>query len=360
MATITTEQDKDKPVEKDVTRQPRPDAVTPDVTDAEVEGALADLEAGAKKPPGKKPGEDAGAAEVEEDLVDDGKGGRRNRTHAERREAQRRAAAADKTRISELEAQNRELAERVGRVEGRTAQNDRASLEANIAGTASRISAAKEAKRAARAANDVESEELADEALYAARRQHETLAAIKARVEHEDRLVREGGGVDRGPPPVDPQVKKLAGGWIAKHDWYDTTLRDEDSKITYMVDAQIKADGYDPRTSEYYDELNKRLARRLPHRFTKAAGGGKRGADADEDDDAAGAGREADHGGGSPTGGSSRESAAAGEGQRITIPKDYIQAVKDAGLDWDDPAVKKRMTARYIQERKNLLGQQNR
>ena len=359
MATTTAEQDKDKPGEKVETRQPRPDVVTPDVTEAEVEGALAELEAGAKKAPEKKPSESTEDTTGEEDLVDDGKGGRRNRTHAERREAQRRAAAADKARIADLETQNRELSERVGRVEGRTAQNDRVSLEQNIIGATARIAAAKEARQAAMEAKDSAAFDMADEALHAARLQHHTLQAIKARVLQDDQAAREGAG-DRGPPQIDPQLKKLAGAWIAKHDWYDTTLRDEDSKIAFSVDAQIKADGYDPRTPDYYDELSKRLARRLPHRFTKPAGGGKRGADADGDDDAAGGGREADHGGGSPTGGSSRESAATGEGQRITIPKDYIQAVKDAGLDWDDPAVKKRMTARYIQERKNLLGSQNR
>lgn len=328
-------------------RQPRPDDIK-GVTDAEIDAALSPDDAG-----GKKGTPAPGAEGVDDELVDDGKGGKRHRTHAERRASQRSAAAADKQRIAELEAQNQELAQRVSRVEGRTVQSDRARLQENLLGAAARVSAAREAKRAAREANDAGAEEAAEEALYIARRQHETLQAIQARVEAGDREAQAQAAAPRGPA-IDPEVQRLAGGWIRKNDWYDPQLRDEDSRVAWIVDDGVKKDGYDPRTPEYYAELDKRMAKRLPHLFTDGDGSGRRSADADlDDDDAAGAGGAQVRKGGSPTGGSSRESGAGASGT-IKVPPDFIKAARDAGLDWDDPDTRKRLTARYIAERKAI------
>lgn len=70
-------------------------------------------------------------------------------------------------------------------------------------------------------------------------------------------------------PKVDPHVMRRFESWNSENDWFDPTLRDKYSRIAFHIDNAVKAEGFDPRTDEYWDELNSRLRE---NRMLSAAG----------------------------------------------------------------------------------------
>ena len=115
-----------------------------------------------------------------------------------------------------------------------------------------------------------------------------------------------------------PEVERRAREWRSKNDWYDPNMRNEDSRIAAAIDAQLVEDGFDPGTARYWNELNKRLAVRLPHRVK----GKQEAADLDDDIDDEG----------SPTSGSGRERVPAGK-KVFHISKARLEALREAGVD---------------------------
>jgi hypothetical protein len=108
-----------------------------------------------------------------------------------------------------------------------------------------------------------------------------------------------------------------------------------DSKIAKIVDEGLVADGYDPRSQEYWEELDNRLQTRLAHRYTD---------DSDEKPFVNKRPRSA-------VTGSGRESAASSGGRNtFTLSADQVRAMKDAGM-WEDPALRSKMIKRYANER---------
>ena len=123
--------------------------------------------------------------------------------------------------------------------------------------------------------------------------------------------------------------------WMGQNSWFDATGRDEDSGIALVVDARVKADGFDPNTGEYWEELDRRLARRLPARYRDQAS---------EDDD----NEETPRRGGPPVGGGGRDrkaSVAAGK-REYTITKTRMEELKRTGV-WDDPEARTKYLNAY-------------
>jgi hypothetical protein len=106
--------------------------------------------------------------------------------------------------------------------------------------------------------------------------------------------LRQGGHVQQGeqgappppqqwettPPPqqqrrpVPTRVRELADDFASENDWMDTQdrlpdgrPRDVDTRIMLELDESVLADGFDPATADYWEELRDRAARYLPHRF---------------------------------------------------------------------------------------------
>lgn len=68
------------------------------------------------------------------------------------------------------------------------------------------------------------------------------------------------------PPPLDPVVGNHAREWMERNPWYDPDRGDVDSDITAGIDERLAREGWNPRTKEYWDELDARLKKYLPHR----------------------------------------------------------------------------------------------
>jgi hypothetical protein len=94
----------------------------------------------------------------------------------------------------------------------------------------------------------------------------------------------------------------------------------------------LAKDGYNPQSEEYWDELRKRAARRLPEKFKN------------ERRDS----REERTPRGGPAVGSGREHAPASTRKEIYVSPERKQALIEAGV-WDDPVLRMKYVKRYAE-----------
>lgn len=84
-------------------------------------------------------------------------------------------------------------------------------------------------------------------------------------------------------PQVDPAVARNVENWLADNSWFDPNLRDEDSRIARAIEDSLYAEGrFDGRDPEYWEEYNRRLAKRGLGPNARRNG---RGRDRDRDDE---------------------------------------------------------------------------
>lgn len=127
------------------------------------------------------------------------------------------------------------------------------------------------------------------------------------------------------PPPLDSAVVQNARSWTEKHPWYDSTGRDPDSRIVLTIDNQLAEEGYDPRHSDYWDELSNRVKKYLPHRTRR--------------DNMTSRPK-------SVVPGSGRESSTPTSAKTFRLSAERVKAIKDMGA-WDDPTERNRMIKQY-------------
>ena len=250
---------------------------------------------------------------------------RRRLEKVERRDRKDKAITRDKTELDFLRKRNDELERRMGAQEQRAYQSDLQNIDAHIR------RAQEEAEMSDRViAKAVESSNGADVA-QALRYRDQALAklnqlsAIKAQATQVQ---------PKQQQQVDEATISRAKEFMADHPWYDINGRDEDSAIVLAIDQSLHKDGYDSKSDEYWTELKRRAARRLPERFkteTRVARGG-------------------------PAVGSGREHAPTSTRNEVYINPERKQALIEAGV-WDDPILRKKYAARYAEYDRNQRSQ---
>jgi hypothetical protein len=133
---------------------------------------------------------------------------------------------------------------------------------------------------------------------------------------------------------LDDMTMHYANEFIKANPWYDSQGRDEDSAIVIAIDQSLAKDGYNPQTEEYWDELRKRAARRLPEKFKPERQSNERDT------------REERTPRGGPAVGSGREHAPASTRKEIYLSPERKQALIEAGV-WDDPVLRMKYAKRY-------------
>lgn len=136
---------------------------------------------------------------------------------------------------------------------------------------------------------------------------------------------------------IDDVTMSYAKEFLKENPWYDSQGRDEDSAIVLAIDQALSKDGYDPRTEDYWDELRRRAARRLPERFERNNAKQK---------------SESREARGGPAVGSGREHAPTSTRKEIYISPERKQALIEAGV-WDDPVLRMRYVKRYAEYDRN-------
>lgn len=142
------------------------------------------------------------------------------------------------------------------------------------------------------------------------------------------------------PNQPDPEIKARAEEWMGQNDWFDPTLRDQDSAIARVVEDRLFNEGrLDPRSDAYWEEYNKRLAKVLPDKAKKM----KEADDKDEDEKDDDEPPRRNNGGPKITTGGRERPLRKNE---VYIDADRKAAMIEAGV-WDDEKLRARYLKRY-------------
>ena len=267
-----------------------------------------------------------GEVDPEQEAIREAKRAKRR----SRKDYHKQVATEKDVRLQHLQRQNQDLLERLSVVERKTQGTEIARINKAIEDQESRILFAKQKIKEATETGNGDLLTSAQEMWFEARKTHESLENMKARstAPQQQQTIQ----------APDPSVQRHASAWMRENDWYDPNGRDPDSKIALTIDQAMADEGsWDPKSADYWEELDNRLQKYLPHRYTS---------DNNE----------------SPTykpkhknvvTSSGREFApsSAGGKNTFTLSPEQVRAMKDAGM-WDDSEKRNKMIRRYAQDAK--------
>lgn len=295
---------------------------------------------------GHREAQDERAGHAEEEGQEDGTGlskeQKRRRRKREKYERDQRELALLRTRNEQLE---REQSRRMAEMENRQTQSDVLAIDGRINQAESSIREAESLYTQALKAQDAEA---ATEALRVRDTFRDTLNQLRGAKQRTVQTARGRQAEATQPAGMDPAIVSRAQEWTRERPWFDPTLRDEDSAIAQAIERRLFAEGrLDPRSDEYWEEVDRRIAKRLPDHYSA------NGRDSDEDDD------EPDTRSGRRVNGSTKEPRRAsgptikvGGRERtlrkgeVYIDEDRKAAMIEAGV-WDDPKERERYLKSY-------------
>ena len=245
---------------------------------------------------------------------------RRRREKLERKERREQAIKRDKVELDFLRKRNEELERRMTVQEQRAHQADLSGLEAQIA------RAAQEAEMAERVIAKAVAAGNGEDVTQAMRYRDQALARAQQLNQVKFQAAQ---AVPRQNVGIDDLTMAHAQDFLNENKWYDPQGRDEDSAIVMAIDQTLVRDGYDPKSSDYWEELRRRAARRLPDKFAKSDVGERRPR-------------------GGPAVGSGKEHAPTSTRREVYISPERKQALIDAGV-WDDPVLRTKYIKRYAE-----------
>lgn len=235
-------------------------------------------------------------------------------------------------RLQQMQRQNDEMSARLANMERKSQQHDVSRLDKAIEDKQVALEYARMKLAEATNSGDGEGAVKAQELMFDTRTQLQQLANMKKQADQPQQAAQ---------PRIDPGVQRNAATWIDRNGWYKPDLSDTDSKIAKQVDEVLVKEGWNPGTADYWDELDNRLQKYLPHRYNQAS---------DRNDSVR-----------SPrntVGSSGREASAAYGGTNRTtyvLSPDRVRAMKEAGA-WENPERKKAMIANFMKYDRNNQG----
>jgi hypothetical protein len=260
---------------------------------------------------------------------------KRREEKTDRAARRKQAIERDKTELNFLRQRNEALEKRMFNVEKSTVANTISGIDARIQDSIAEVKAAErimaQATEAGNGEDVVKAMRIRDQAMQKVQQLqvHKHQQNQAAQQLHEQSQAPDNQQA-AGP---DPDVANFAKQWVDKNKWYKPNGNDEASKIVLAIDQSLVEAGYNPKTEEYWQELDKRVARRLPEH----KGGGNY--DDSQDDDRRGQRR-------GPPVGSSRDQAPQSTRREVYISPERKQAMTDAGV-WEDPVLRQRYLKQY-------------
>jgi hypothetical protein len=247
---------------------------------------------------------------------------RRRLEKVERKDRRDQAIKRDKLELDFLRKRNDDLERRVSAQEQRSHQVDLSSYDQAIASAANEVEMAErviaKAVEAGNGADVTQAMRYRDQAMQKAQQlQYSKQQAAQQKAQPQAQQ-------------IDDMTMHYAKEFMAENPWYDSQGRDEDSAIVIAIDQSLSKDGFNSQTEEYWDELRKRTARRLPEKFKN------QGQQAKEERTPRGG----------PAVGSGREHAPASTRKEIYLSPERKQALIEAGV-WEDPVLRMKYAKRY-------------
>lgn len=258
---------------------------------------------------------EAGAGETDDEREAIRQRRREERKH--RKEAQREREDTLRRELAARDAVINEMRGRLDAVERRNTGSEMAQLNAEKQKTVQVYNHFKNQIRIATEAGNGAAVADATEKMMQAQRRFDELT-------NYEKAYNQRGAQ---PQALDPRLINHAQEWMGRNNWYDPSGRDPDSRITLTVDQQLAEEGWDPTTKEYWQELDIRIKKYLPHRQNS----GKINSTKPK----------------SVVTGSGRESASTQTtNTTYKLSAERVKALKDAGI-WDDPKQRAEAVKRF-------------
>jgi len=226
--------------------------------------------------------------------------------------------------ISALKKQNNALADRLAVLEKKTSGAELARVDKAIDDAGVQVEYAKMKMKEAVSAQDGESLVQAQEMLYEAQRKMESLSTIK---ENATRQMTQQPKQNIQLP--DPMVQRMAADWMSRNGWYDPQGKDLDSEIAQKIDRKLTEEGFDPTQEDYWEELDDRLQKYLPHRSNTGYNERNRNQRPR-----------------SVVTSSGRESSGGVRSNEFRLTPDRVAAIKEAGM-WDNTEQRNKMIRKF-------------
>ena len=151
-------------------------------------------------------------------------------------------------------------------LEGRLSKLDKSYTSEFETRVKTNMSAARQALKTAIESQDVEGQIAAQEQIANLTMDGARLRAMKVAAESKPKEVNVTPQQTRSP-----QTDPMAEAWASDNSWFGN-----DSAMTYTAfdihKALVEKEGYDPKSKEYYDEVDKRIRVEFPHKFDKIEG----------------------------------------------------------------------------------------
>lgn len=247
-----------------------------------------------------------------------------------RRQRNRDRRAENKTRRKEyVESLKRELAARDAIINDLSARVSTVERSSNSTQMVQLDNAIREAEAQYKELQDINRQAIeqangevavaAQDKMFELRNRYNQLAAIKQNMSRQTTQ----------PQAIDPRLKTHAEAWANKNKWFDASGSDTDSRIALTIDSQMAKEGWNPTTPEYWEELDSRIKKYLPHRVSRGYNSSKGNKST------------------SPVSGGSRESSNTASSS-YTLSQERVNALKEAGL-WDDATKRAEAIKRFQQ-----------
>jgi hypothetical protein len=283
------------------------------------------------------------AAHAEADEAEAQAGGRteeeREAIRVARREERKLKKQIQKEKVREsnhlidsLRRQNDAMAERLAALEKKSVGADLARMDKAIEDAHLKLKFAKIRIAEATDARDGARLAEAQDGWYEARRQVEALEGMKKRAT----TAPDNQAVPKAP---DVRMQRKAAVWMERNSWYDPEGKDADSAVAVKIDEILSSEGWDPTTDDYWEELDERLTKYLPHRYNRG---------------------QSDRSSNNRTPrniqtSSGREASSGTRANEYRLSPDRVRAIKEAGM-WDDPTERQKMIRKYVEYDRNQRG----
>lgn len=233
-------------------------------------------------------------------------------------------------RLTQLQRENEEFKRRLSQLERNTKSEHLVRIDKGIEDAQTRLEYAKMKLAEATQNGDGEAMVEAQTMWQAAQEEARNLQTLRQQADQELRRPQQ----DNVDLP-DPQVQRLAAQWMRKNKWYNPAASDPDSRVAKKIDELMVTQGWNPTDPDYWEELDSRLQRELPHRYNDS-----------NDSDTRDVRRPRN-----VVGSAGREASAAYGGSNRTqfvLSPERVKAMKEVGA-WDNPERKARMVKQFIE-----------
>jgi hypothetical protein len=237
-------------------------------------------------------------------------------------------------RLTSLQRENEQFKQRLNQLERNTKSEQLTRIDKGIEDAQVRLEYAKMKLSEATQNGDGQAMVEAQTLWQSAQEEARNLTAMRNQADQELRRPQQDNS-----DQTDPSVQRLAQQWMRRNKWYNPANNDSDSKIAKKIDELMVTQGWNPTDQDYWDELDSRLHKELPHRYNDSTDNESR--DVRRPRNVVGsAGREA--------------SAAYGGSNRtqFVLSPDRVKAMKEVGA-WDNPERKARMVKQFIEFDRN-------